>query len=272
MFDRIKNLIGLGVTIEALAEKFRADRVRLNLRPATTKADRNALALAVRTWAGRRAASITPEECKTLLARHGFYAARRIRAMWLWAIREGLLTVDPWARVFVRRRDGEKIIRYLAPADAHRYFAAVDPAYRAAIALGLWAGVRPVEISRLDWAQIHVGERRLKIIASAGKTGARVIEGVPGILWDVLASAAKEPGPIVRSYEAMIRARRRAALASGVELSADIFRHSFATYYVALRGDPGPAAKVLGHADLKMLRAHYDGVETKQNALAYFKE
>jgi integrase len=46
---------------------------------------------------------------------------------------------------------------YLSPADAHRYLDAVSPPFRATFALAIFAGLRPCEVCRAKWKDIHFG-------------------------------------------------------------------------------------------------------------------
>lgn len=129
---------------------------------------------------------------------------------------------------------------------------------------------------------IHVKERYIMLPPDVAKTGyKRIIEGVPTILWAQLALYQRDSGEIIprlskgKAPESLnvprwIHERREAAMRASVTLGHDILRHTFATYFVALRGDPGPAVKVMGHCSLRLLAKHYDGVATRAEAEAFF--
>lgn len=49
------------------------------------------------------------------------------------------------------------------------------------------------------------------------------------------------------------------------------WRHSFATYHVALHRDPGNTALLISHKNQNILYEHYLGVATKKDAEQYFE-
>lgn len=149
-----------------------------------------------------------------------------------------------------------------------------------ALVLGLYAGLRPYEVCRIEWGAVNIAERRIKVEASVSKTRrARIIEGVPTILWALLQPYWTREGYVFPRPEGWSqksiftlygKMRRTAGRMANVALPHDVLRHSFATYFVAITGDVGRAAKILGHCGLYQLEAHYDAKETKQAAAQYF--
>lgn len=253
---------------------FLANRQKLNLREATLDGYRVFARWLRRHYGARPASSITDEDCRRIYAKKGRGFCIMLMAFFRWALSEKQLAHDPTVGLLPRapRRD-EAPIAYLSARDAHRFLAAVDRDHRAAFALALYAGLRPHEICRLDWRAIKVGERRIKIAAWVSKTRrARMIEQVPIVLWRLLRPLARPSGPLIPGHRVFgwMWQRRKAARRAGVELSHDVLRHTFATYFVALTGDPSRCAKILGHQDLEMLGAHYDGVATSAEARRFF--
>jgi integrase len=176
-------------------------------------------------------------------------------------------------------RSDERRIDYLSPAHARAYLAALRPEYRAGFVLQLFAGLRPYEAARIMWQDISFDERRVKVRAEVSKIRrARMIEGVPGALWQYLRPL--KPRQIVGhvmpgddehiAVGRALRERQRAARIAEVPLGHDIMRHTFATYFAAWKGDAAMCSRILGHYRLSTLAAHYDGVATRREAKDFF--
>ena len=178
-------------------------------------------------------------------------------------------------------RSDEAEIDFLRPKDAHLYLLSVDPEWRPAFALALFAGVRPMEVCRMQWKFIHLDDERIRIPGWVSKVRrARLLEGGPGGLpstvWPWLRASSSFDGPVIPvghesgNMHEWTKARSGARRRSGVTLSHDILRHTFATYHVALTGSPSYTARLLGHTKLHMLAAHYDGVASRSSAEQFF--
>lgn len=169
---------------------------------------------------------------------------------------------------------------YMLAGDVRHFLRAVqqvDAEMLPAFILGFYAGLRPMEICRIRWQEIHVTDQRLNIEAQVSKIREhRLIEHIPPILWELLSPLAKPMGRVVpednedRANFRWIRTRKLAAKVAGVPLGHDIIRHTFATHLVALTGNLAVTAHVLGHHDLRMIARHYNGVATRVEGMAYF--
>ena len=213
---------------------------------------------------------------------------RAIRAVWRWArnsdpplagadVTNGLPTTPP-------RADAAEI-GILSIDDTAAILAGAGQ-HRSALALMLFAGLRPQELWGIDkpplcWKHILCDERLIRVPAEIAKTRRpRIIEGLPDALWAWL-----EPGPVEAnvtnsSSQWVIRVAQLAAGFSEKQKGVhrvlrpwphDATRHSFATYALALTGDPGRVALWLGHeGNPRMLYTHYRGLATKAEAEKYF--
>lgn len=267
-------------TIAQLLPGYLQSRRERDLRPATLMNLRIWAEWFAGHWGARPAGSVRAEEI-VALATQSRTRAMHVQAFFRWLAAQGRVRRDfDVGSLPALIRSDERQIAYLSVEDARAFLAAVSPECRAAFVLGLYAGLRPHECCRVEWSSIHLAERRIKIEAAVSKIRrGRMIEGVPPILWRLLRACPGErhgrvmPGRTVA--QAIIRwtgERARAAEQAGVALSHDVLRHTFATYYVALTGNPALAAKVLGHYKLHTLAAHYDGVAPRAQARNYFRE
>lgn len=198
--------------------------------------------------------------------------SRAIRALWRWGlvcepplvgqdVTVGLQTTAP-------ANSGEA--EFLTVAEVEKIMANAGP-YRSALALLLFAGVRPEELAgqdkdRLLWKHVQVAERLIRIPAEIAKTGKpRIIEQLPPTLWAWL-QPGNQDDPISpgRSRQAIEKAQDAI---SREEWPHDGTRHTFATYALAFTSDASKVAHWLGHeGNPTMLYRHYRGLATKAQA------
>ena len=145
-----------------------------------------------------------------------------------------------------------------------------------AIALALFAGVRPEELAgrgkpRLTWAAVNVSERIVRIPGGIAKTGQpRVLEGLPDALWAWLGSPGKPGDPISPGLSREIGRKGREILGLD-KWPQDASRHTFATYHVAAFNDPGLTSILLGHeGNPSLLHRHYRGITTQAEAISFW--
>jgi len=208
----------------------------------------------IRTWLD--GLPVSPSTRKgTLRAVHALYAWARSKEPPLCAANscEGLRIEEPID-------DREPPVLHAKELEA--MLAATGP-YRAAVALMVFAGVRPEEMAgqrkdRLDWRHVDTAAKVIRIPGEIAKTR------TPRIL---------EAGPIApgRSKQ-WIRVCLPPLLKVRPDLKGwphDVLRHTAASYLLALWGDAGRVAMVLGHEGKPaLLFARYRATMTKAQAQA----
>ena len=130
------------------------------------------------------------------------------------------------------------------------------------LALGLFTGVRPLEIERLIWPDVL--EQYIEIPAAKAKTRQRRLVSLSGNLKEWLTLGGDLP---------LINKRKRLARLlklTQLKWQPDIMRHSFASYHLAYHGSPDRTAHELGHRDTSMLFAHYRELVTREAAQRYW--
>jgi len=133
------------------------------------------------------------------------------------------------------------------------------------LALGLFAGVRPNEISRLTWDKIALRRRLLTIDAAASNVRHRRIVN----LHPTCVAWLKRGGelPVVKN-----RRRRMDALKEAAKLGEwphDVLRHTAASHLVAVYG-ARTAAEMLGHSE-SMLFKHYREIVRPQETKRFWQ-
>lgn len=201
---------------------------------------------------------------------------RAARALWRWAAAEEpqLVGSDITTGLDTRGPQRTTEVEFLTVAEVRAIMQAAGP-YRSALALLLFAGIRPEELagrakSPLLWKHVRSGERILRIPAEISKTGrARSVEDLPAALWSWLEPRDDEvPVSPGRTRQALERAQ---AAIKRAEWPHDATRHTFATYAFALMQNAGKVAYWLGHeGNPTMLHRHYRGLTTKAEAEKFF--
>jgi integrase len=152
------------------------------------------------------------------------------------------------------------------------------------LAVGAFAGLRSAEIERLEWSDIHLGERFIVIGASKAKTASRRIVPISENLVEWLRPYAGREGKIWFGDSPLFY-KQMSALAAATVVKADPaknikeqkpvkwkangLRHSYASYRFAQISDAGRVAGELGNSGVVVHR-HYRELVTPADAEKWF--
>lgn len=283
------------VTLATAVDSFTLQLVRKKARPATLLWYESKLSAFVTALGPRMLDDITRPDLLAVVAAQAVGEStaasyyRAVRAVYRWAKRQEppMVGADITEGLPTAGRNGrlDKVPGVLSLADTTAILRGAGE-HRSALALMLYAGLRPQELWGQDkpalmWRHVLVAEKMIRVPADIAKTRKpRIIEGLPSAVWKWLEPRkADEPVSTVSSQWLI----RTAQLAAGYSKKVagqhtvlrpwphDATRHSFATYALALTGDPGRVALWLGHeGNPRMLYTHYRGLATKAEAKAYF--
>lgn len=259
------SVVATGMTsepIEGVVSRY-LDHLRVrNLRPWTIYNRQRALARLAK-WAGgpvlylaesdmerwqlERSTQIQPEPRRTEMS--------NVRQFYRWACREGLLTVDPTARMDLPRvsRHLPRPIADVKLADA---MAGADPETCAILGLAAFAGLRACEIARLDWSEVGLVDRVKQIRVVDGKGGHGRIVPLSAALTEVLRGLPQRRGPVItrldgRAGQALPhRISQRASKylhSMGIVETLHQLRHRFATSAYQACRDIRAVQELLGH-------------------------
>jgi len=273
------------ITVAKVCDEFLRIKLNEGCRPATFDWYEERLNAVVAHFGGRIIDSVGRGEFKQWLAQSSESpsaragTARAARALWRFAAQH-----DP-SYVNEIVTDG---LTFQAPADTSngsKKFIAVQTCsdilngtpneHRSAVALMLFAGIRPEEIAGerkdwLRWEHVNVQEKLIRIPSEIAKIGqTRVIEGLPNTVWAWMTPRHSSQTVSAHSSRTVID---HAKIASKLtKWPQDGLRHSFATYAVAMTNNPGQVAMWLGHnGNPTMLYRHYRGLVTKAEAEKFF--
>ncbi|HRI54116.1 MAG TPA: site-specific integrase, partial [Pseudomonadota bacterium] len=205
-----------------------------------------------------------------------------------WAVRQGLVAHNPFARVELPRRSAaasflsaEEVRSLLATADSLGAAGTVTSrGLRAAVHLAVRTGLRKGELLGLRWTDVELSSGRLTIarsFATTPKSGRPRHLRLPAEVVPILAAWQKEcpktPEGVIfprRSRSGVWGMARGAACMAGLPrllLMAGCrplchpfhaLRHTFASHYIMQGGSLAALQQILGHSDLKhtMVYAH----------------
>jgi len=183
----------------------------------------------------------------------------RLSALFSFAFRRAHIDSNPVDRID-RVRLERCPPKILSPQQASELIAAtVKHAAEliAYVSLGLYCGVRPAELKRLDWESVDLSRGMVRIDAAASKVRRRRIIHAHPVAMHWLAMAPKRQGPV--APKSHVRPRRRIERALGwAAWPHDLLRHTAASYLLALHQDAGKVAMWLGNSPGILLRHYHE--------------
>lgn len=252
-------------------------RSRLSLRPATASWYMSRIDRFAASFTGRTLDEVTRAEFREWLKTCGYSPGqiRAVRALYKWAIaHEPPRAASDVTAGLSGAGERAEDIKFLSVEDCGKIMRHAGE-YRAALALMLFAGVRPSEVRDgnkppLTWRAVNDADKIIRIPSEIAKTGrARIMEGLPDAVWAWLGKCGKDADPVCpyRSERAVQAAKDAAGYGKRRKWPHDALRHTFATYHVAAFANPGQTAMLMGHeGNPTMLHRHYRGLATKAEA------
>lgn len=199
-------------------------------------------------WQHDRARQIQPEPLRTEMS--------HVRNFFRWSVRESYIETDPTLRLEMPRV-ARRLPRPIADAALAAAMAAADPEMTAILALAAFAGLRAIEIAKLDWAEVGIGQRRPHLRIVDGKGGHARLVPISSALAAVLAVLPHRRGPVIRRMDGQpgpnaahrISARANDYLHSmGIDDTLHQCRHRFGTVTYQACQDIRAVQDLLGHA------------------------
>lgn len=216
--------------------------------------------------AERRVRTLTSAECAAYLQqafatpRQRFKAHAILSGVFRTALQRGWCTANPMFNV-EKPRLHEKQISILTPEEIQRLISAAET-YRGgiclpAVALMLYAGLRPHEVARLRWADINLRHACISIQPRHSKTGGARRVTIHPPLREILSKYAQQaeasicPSNWLHHWSELHRS-------SGLTpWQPDVLRHTFATHYLAQFRSYSALQVEMGHRSSALLRTRY---------------
>lgn len=256
------------------------DQVRVEVVAAKTKLGRSAqhitgldyrLRSLVAALGNKPITAITTDELQEELERHPDWNPTTVHSVtqgWKiafnFAIRRGYLVKNPANRLelpkIVRDEPCVLTVNQAKALLAATLFSDRDPrlpACRAWLAIGMFAGLRPDEIAKLDWKHVDLAAGTIRVVAITAKDRDRRIVDISPNLKAWLVPIAKARGKVLCCGLEVARVAARAVLGAR-EWPQDVLRHTFASYHFAQHKNEPLTKFQMGHRDDgRLLRNHY---------------
>jgi integrase len=201
---------------------------------------------------------------------------RNLRAIFNFGVKRSWLEANPISKLdFEDVRTGEVVTLTPKQAESLMLAADTDNDLLPYHALALFAGVRPLELQRLEWHDIDLVEGHIEITSSVSKTSRRrIIDIEPNLaawLNHYIAKGGETAGGVTPTSNLRNRLRKIRDAAGLAEWTQDVMRHSYASYWLAEHGDINRLTLQMGHESAHMLWKHYHRASKRKDAESYWK-
>ena len=223
-----------------------------------------------RGLAKRRVRSMTPQECAGYL-RQAFDTPRQrnkarliLSGVFSTAVARGWCAENPVRKVKPARVE-EKRISILRREEVARLMSAAerykDGVCLAAVAIMLYAGVRPHECERLRWEDIRLDSGVICISPQHSKTGGARSVTIHPPLAEILRRVRRTDHERIcpRSWRRLWAGLHKAA--GFTPWQPDVLRHTFATHHLATFRSYTELQVEMGHRSAELLRTRYVAME-----------
>ena len=160
-------------------------------------------------------------------------------------------------------------IEIFKPDEIARLLSAASPEFLPVLAIGAFAGLRTAEIERLEWEDVDLAGRIIKIGVSKAKTASRRIVPICDNLAAWLAPYAARRGMVWPKTSTILTHCQHDTAAAGLKWKHNGLRHSYASYRFAQIGDAGRVAGELGNS-AAIVHRHYRELVSPSEAAAWF--
>jgi len=253
---------GFSVSFAQAARELIAAKTAANRRPRYVTSLRYYLAQFSKGRENLPLENFTPAEIEAWLNRYpGAYARQtwlnRLSTLFSFAVRRGYLLANPCVRIERVSVDRPPPL-ILTPGQAQTALRVIPALARPYFILGLFAGIRPEEIERMDWSQIDLVTKTVRV---DGKTRQRRIVPLEPRAVELLNGCVLKRGPVAPAHITLCRVKRKVRNALGLKKwPQDLLRHTAASYLLALHGDAGRVATRLGNSPAVLLTHYHEPV------------
>ena len=202
------------------------------------------------------------------------YSLRILSCAFNLAVRRGWSAANPLVKVEQDAIERKEIQIYL-PRQVKRILVAAEKYDRELIpflAISFFAGVRRSEVIRMDWKNVELPEKFIKLPIQVTKTKqGRNIPIEPNLL-EWLRPYSSAEGPVAPFSESILRKKeRQLRLKHRVPAIKHGPRHCYGTYWLAAHEKIDRLMLSMGHTDFETTQEHYAKAATKKSADLYWR-
>ena len=133
-------------------------------------------------------------------------------------------------------------------------------------AIALFAGIRPTELQKLDWSNIDLEAKRIRIIPETAKKRRMRYVDVSANLLEWLLPHRRVIGAVYHDRKRFDLVRQQAA----IKWAPDIMRHSFGSYHLAQHENAALTSLQMGHQNTGVLFNHYRDLVKREDASQFW--
>lgn len=261
-------------TVSGLLEEYVAEKEKANRREATVKEIRTRLGRFAVDYGDRPVHEITTGNILGWMDKHDYRNVTRDNyrrafvAFFNFAVKRGHAQVNPGDPIDKVTID-ERIPEILTVAEAQRLMLGVQehsPRMIPYFAIGLFAGLRPAEIEQLNWRDIDLTNRRIRVRPEVAKKRRQRFVDVSDNLLEWLVPHRQDEGGLYFGRYEFGKVRKQA----GIRWAGDILRHSYGSYHLARHEDAAKTALQMGHVRTDILFNHYRDLVTPEDAHTFW--
>jgi integrase len=166
----------------------------------------------------------------------------------------------------VQDHDGE--IAILTPDQLKKLLGKSKPVYQLYFALAAFTGIRSAELLRLEWGEINLEKGHIEVKARKAKTATRRLVPIHPNLAKWLAPYRVCTGKLFRSRRT-VNSAIKFAKRSRIPWTANVLRHSYATYRLSMLPDAARVALEMGNSPAKLF-TNYRQLDRLNHAPEWF--
>lgn len=262
------------IPVRQAADELIANRTAAGLSKVYIGDLRSRLGRFAKSFGDRSVASITTKEIVAWLESLGVGPVTRntfrrdVRTLFSFCIEHGYATENPAAsKTTLAKEQNNKDVEVLSVEQAKKLLAKSSPDMLPYWAIGLFAGLRPSEIRKMDWSDVDLDDALITVRAS--KTGRKRFVKIQANLTQWLALHRRDEGKVVApaNFRKSYPADRAAAGLSDWAVNA--MRHSFGSYHVAQFNDIPALAVQMGNSP-EIIERHYRKAVRPKEAHRYW--
>jgi integrase len=261
-------------TVSEVLDEYLEEKTKANRRDRTIEDIQTRISRLAKTFGSTCVHQITTHDLERWLDEHNYRCQSRINyrrhfiAFLNFALKRGYTRSNPASsleRVSLDERVPEVFLQEEARElmrCAQRQGTRMVPYF----AVGLFAGLRPAEIEQLEWRDIDIPARRIRVRPEVAKKRRQRYVDIPDNLALWLAPYRQEAGVIYFGRYEFDKIRRE----GNIRWASDIMRHSYGSYHLALHEDAPRTALQMGHSRTDVLFQHYRDLVKREDAESFF--
>jgi len=234
-----------------------------------------------RFYAGRAVDTLTRADLELWLGSQGWAGKTRnnalgdARALFAWGKVEGYLRGDPCSGVAVSRVTRAEVGTLTFEQCARLLLEAVEkPKFCGYVVLGLFGGIRPAEIKRLQWSAVDLEAGTVIVAAELAKTRARRVVDLSVNARAWLRACYGERLPVgkicnTRFDDDWVEWRKK--VISIQDWPGNAMRHTFASMHYAEHQDEAALQVQMGHESAVLIHRAYRAIKTRAEAARFWR-